>query len=214
MIRLLFLVSLVALAPLLAAEPMSAPSADQPDASTEPAAPDVPTDPDHVLQPQDVIRVEVFQEDDINAQCEAIPVSQDSTITLPLIGLLSVKDKTVRETRELIRSRYDKDYLVNPQVALLIVKYAERFVNVVGCVTRAGHIEFPNQRPLTILDAITLAGGPNRLADLDQVKITRLNDKGSSDVTVVDVTAMMTDHGAAPTILKPGDIVYVPERAL
>lgn len=178
------------------------------------ATPDVATDPNHVLVPQDILRVQVFQEEDINKQCDPLVVSQDGSLTLPLIGTISVKGKTIHQTRELIRSLYDRDFLVNPQVTIQVLKYAERFVNVLGSVTKQGRIDFPDTHDLTIVDAITLAGGPTRLADLEQVKLTRTDEHGEKTVTVIDVDALMNKHGGTPVMLQPGDIVYVPERVL
>lgn len=177
-------------------------------------APTVATDPNHVLHPQDVLRVQIFQEEQINKQCESIVVTNDLTISLPFIGVLEVKGKTIRQVQELIRELYDKDYLVNPQVNVLVVKYADRSVNVMGSVTNQGHIDFPNQRDLSIVDAIALAGGQTRLADLKHVKLTRVDDQGQSQVSEIDVDAMMKKDGAQPLILQPGDNIFVPERML
>jgi polysaccharide export outer membrane protein len=167
-----------------------------------------------VVVPQDVLRVQVFQEDDINAQCEHLSVSSESTITIPLIGVLHVKGKTIGEIQQLIRAALDKDFLVNPQVSVSVVEYADRTVNVIGSVTKQGQIDFPTLRGLTIVDAISLAGGQTRLADLKHVKLTRKNDRGETEVREIDVDTMMKKNGAEPVLLQKGDIVYVPERTL
>src|SRR5688500_2841085 len=132
---------------------------------------------DYVLQPMDILRVQVFQEEDINKQGE-VSISQEHTIFLPLIKTISLKGKTVRQAEEMIRDLYDKDYLVNPQVSVIVLKYAERSVNVIGAVNTAGRIQFPQERGLSIVDAISLAGGQNRFADLKRVKLTRKNPNG------------------------------------
>lgn len=62
-----------------------------------------PAGADYVLQPQDLIRVYVFQEEDINKQGE-VSISNDHTITLPLIGTISVRGKTQRQAEEFIRN--------------------------------------------------------------------------------------------------------------
>jgi polysaccharide export outer membrane protein len=156
----------------------------------------------------------VFQEDDINKQCERIEVSQDYTITLPLIGVLNVQDKTIGQAQELIRSRYNKDFLVNPQVSVMVLRYADRWVNVIGSVTKQGKIEFPDVRDLSIVDAIALAGGQTRLADLKHVKLKRRNANGEDEVTEVDVDAMMKQNGGQSVLLRSGDVIFVPERML
>lgn len=173
-----------------------------------------PTRGDYVLQPQDVIKVQVFQEEDINKQGDGLSLSQDSTVTLPLIGTVSLKDKTVRQAEEMIRALYDKDYIVNPQVSVTVVKYADRSVNVVGSVTNQGRIQFPQERGLSIVDAISLAGGQTRLADLKHVRLTRTNSNGDTESTTIDVDAMMKKGGTDSVPLQPGDVVFVPERIL
>ncbi|HVU36585.1 MAG TPA: polysaccharide biosynthesis/export family protein [Opitutaceae bacterium] len=202
--------------PLLSAQAQTTDNATPPppDSSVTPAVPDVATDPDHILHPQDVLRVEIFEEDEINQQCQWLEVSSGSTLTLPLIGTISVKGKTIREARELIRSLYNKDYIVNPQVNVVVLKYADRSVDVLGSVTNQGRVKFPENRDLTIVDAIALAGGQTRLADLKRVRLTRRNDKGEPETTEINVDAMMRKSGADSVTLQPGDIVYVPERVL
>ncbi len=172
------------------------------------------TKPDYILQPQDVVKVQVFQEEDINKQTEELSLSQDCTVMLPLIGTISLKGKSVRQAEEMIRELYNKDFIVNPQVTVFVTKYAERTVNVIGSVTNQGRIKFPEERGLTVVDAISLAGGQTRLADLKHVKLTRKNANGDTEVTIVDVDAMMKTGGRDPVQLQPDDVIFVPERIL
>lgn len=169
---------------------------------------------DYALQPQDVIRVQIFQEEDLNKQISGLSLSQDSNVTLPLIGTVSLKDKTVRQAEEIIRTEFDRDYIVNPQVSVTVVKYAERTVNVMGSVTSQGRVHFPQERGLSIVDAISLAGGQTRLADLKHVRLTRRAATGEASVTTIDVNALMKKAGGEPVMLQPDDVIYVPERML
>jgi protein involved in polysaccharide export with SLBB domain len=66
------------------------------------------TSGDALLQADDVLRVQVFQEEDINKSGE-VRVSKDSTITLPLIGVVSLAGKTAHKAEEMISGLYDKD---------------------------------------------------------------------------------------------------------
>jgi len=184
-------------------------------ASTADATRTGTTSGDYIVQPQDLIRVQVFQEEDINRQGE-VSISQEFTISLPLIGTISLKGKTVRQAEEMIRELYDRDYLVNPQVTVIVIKYSERSVNVLGAVNSAGRIPFPNERGLTILDAISLAGGHSRLADLRKVKLTRNPPNGAPSTTEINVDEIMKgDSRAAAALAVPlekGDVIFVPER--
>jgi polysaccharide export outer membrane protein len=162
---------------------------------------------DYVLQPQDIIRVQVFQEEEINKQGE-VSISSESTITLPMIGTVSVAGLTVRQTEQKIRDLYDRDYIVNPGVSVNVLKYSDRSVNVVGSIKNAGRVQFPPEKGLTILEAISLAGGHDRLADLKRVKLTRKNE-----TMVVNVDDIVKG-GAKDVALEVGDVVFVPERIL
>ncbi len=162
---------------------------------------------DYVLQPQDIIRVQVFQEEEINKQGE-VNISSESTITLPLIGTISVAGLTVRQAEQKIRELYDRDYIVNPGVSVNVLKYSDRSVNVVGSIKNAGRVQFPPEKGLTILEAISLAGGHDRLADLKRVKLTRKNE------TIVVNVDDIVKGGAKDVALEVGDVVFVPERIL
>jgi polysaccharide biosynthesis/export protein len=168
---------------------------------------------DYVLQPLDLLRVQVFQEDDINKQGE-VRISEQATITLPLIGSVSLKGRTVRQAENMIRDLYDKDYLVNPQVNVQVLKYAERFVNVNGAVNTAGRVAFPQERGLTIVSAITAAGGQSRIANLNRVKLTRKGPDGVAETREINVDAIMKGGGANDVPLENDDTIFVPERIL
>lgn len=169
---------------------------------------------DYVLQPQDSLRVFIFQHDDLNRQMDSVQVSPEYTISLPLVGTLTVTGLTARQAEGRIREAFDRDFLVNPQVSVVVVKYSERSVNVLGQVGKPDRVPFPQEKGLTIIEAITLAGGPTRLADLRRVKLTRKQSDGESVVEEVDVSAMMNKGGKEVVQLRTGDVVFVPERVI
>lgn len=170
--------------------------------------------PDYVLQPQDSLRVFIFQHEDLNKQMDSVQVSPEHTVSLPLVGTISVRGLTARQAESAIREAFDRDFIVNPQVSVVVVKYAERSVNVLGQVGKPDRIPFPQEKGLTIIEAITLAGGPTRLADLRRVKLTRKQADGETVVEEVDVSAMMNKGGKDTVQLKTGDVIYVPERVI
>lgn len=169
---------------------------------------------DYVLQPLDVLKIFIFQHDDINKQTEAVRVSDEYTVNLPLVNTINLRGKTARQAEEVIREAYDKDYLVNPQVSVIIVKYAERSVNVIGQVQKPDRVLFPQEKGLTIVEAIALAGGHTRLADLKRVKLTRKKANGETVSEEIDVDALMKRGGADPISLQQDDVIFIPERIL
>jgi polysaccharide export outer membrane protein len=162
-----------------------------------------------MLRPSDVLQIKVFQEEDLTRE---VSVSREYAISLPLIGSVDVRNRSVRQAEEMIRQLYDRDYLVNPQVTVIVLKYAERAVNVIGQVNTPQAVPFPAERGLTLLEAIARAGGFNRLADRSRIKITRTDDKGVSNTFTVNAEKLLESQSANLWSLQVDDVVFVPER--
>ncbi len=162
---------------------------------------------DYVLQPADAVRVQIFQEPDLERE---VSITQENTLNLPLIGSVDLRDKTVRQAENLIQELYSKDYLVNPQVTVTVLKYAEKTVQVIGAVNRPGAVLFPAEDNMTIVEAIGRAGGQARIANLKKVQLKHAGANESTEVNVEDIM-----RGEKPDIaLQKGDVVNVPERIL
>lgn len=167
---------------------------------------------EHVLQPLDLIKLEVFQEPDMERQ---VRLSQDCVVTLPLIKTVSLKGKTLQQAQEAIRVLYDRDFLVNPQINLTLLESAKHDVKVLGQVDKAGAVEIPADRPLKLLDAIALAGGFTRLADRRHVTLTRQSEDGKTTTTEINADNILQSKNSADTwVLQEGDVIFVPERIL
>src|SRR5262249_32698292 len=146
------------------------------------------------------------QEEEINRSGEQVRISNEYTIVLPLIGTLDVKGKTALQVREIVRERYDRDFLVDPQVQVLVVEYAKRFVTVVGQVVTPGPVQFPQEQGLTLVEAIGKAGGGTRLANLKKVVLKRTNSDGTPEALTINVEELMkTDSKAEIYPLQQGD---------
>lgn len=89
-------------------------------------------------------------------------IAPDATLTLPVIGTLSVADLTSTALSEQIAARLkEKIGLTNaPEATVEIVAYPP--IYVVGDVTAPGEYQF--QAGLTVLQALAMSGGERRLA--------------------------------------------------
>lgn len=166
---------------------------------------------DYVLQPSDLLSVKVFQEENLTRE---VRVSQEYSITLPLIGKVDVKGKSLRQMEDLVRELYNRDYLVNPQINIVVTEYSKRSVNVIGQVNGPGQILFPQEQGLTLLDAISKAGGFSRLANRNQVKLTRTDTNGKTETFIIDADDLIKGKGSNNWPLIVNDIIFVPERIL
>ncbi|MCR6654624.1 MAG: polysaccharide export protein [Opitutus sp.] len=168
------------------------------------------TSADYVLQPSDLIRVQIFQEDDLTRE---VRVSQESSVSLPLIGTIDLRGNTIGVAQERIRALYAADYLVNPQVNIIVVEYSKRTVNVLGSVNAPGSVPFPPEQGMNLVDAIARAGGFNRLADRKRVKLTRVTD-GKTENFIINADEIIQGNTTQAWQLQKDDVIYVPERVL
>jgi polysaccharide export outer membrane protein len=101
--------------------------------------------------------------------------------------------------------------LINPQVALRIVEYNKRRFTILGQVNRPGTFDMPDDSPLSLLEAIGMAGGYSRLANPSKVTIRRSGTQGTEEMFKVDAKRMAKSKTAAPFLIQPGDTVVVEE---
>lgn len=195
-------------APAAAAAPVQAPS-------LAPSAPSAPRytggslssgEGDYILVIGDVIELNVFREPDLTTQAT---IARDGTVQLPLIREVSLAGHTIREAREMLRALYDKQFLVDPQVFLNVVKFAQRKFTIMGQVARPGSYELQGGERIGLLEAIGLAGGFTRIADRGHVVIQR---KEGREVKAIKANAKrMADGKADPLEIQPGDVITVRE---
>ena len=109
----------------------------------------------------DQLLVTVFGQPDLGAD---VVVGTNGSISLPLVGTLLVKGKTASEIANLFADRLlQGQYLLNPKVAVKLGQQISRSFSVLGEVLRPGR--FPLQGSITVLDALSLAGGVSPRAD-------------------------------------------------
>lgn len=152
----------------------------------------------------DVIHVKVFREPDLDG---VFRVGAGGDIDFPLIGRVEVVGKRPEEVASNIRGRLAGDYLRSPQVSVLVQEQNSRKVHVFGQVGSAGTFSYRSN--MTVIEAITSAGGFSALAAPNRTRVTRVID-GSE--RVFELAAGDIGEGKAPNFfLSPGDIVFVPE---
>ncbi|MBK8475917.1 MAG: polysaccharide export protein [Opitutaceae bacterium] len=163
------------------------------------------------MEPGDVVAIKIFQEPDLDRE---LRVSQEGELYFPLIGKVMARGRSLVEVEQFVRDAYDRDYLVNPQVNIVVLKYQVRTVNVLGSVNAPQAVEYPPEQRLTIVDAISRAGGFNRLADRRRVRLTRTLDDGRVENSVINIDDLMSGVAKDPLVLRKDDVVFVPERVL
>lgn len=150
----------------------------------------------------DKLDVRVFQVQDLSF--EALVVDTSGNIQLPLIGAVRGAGRTAGEMASDIAGRLSAQYLRNPQVTVTVKEAASQKITVDGAVTQPGVYEMRGSTSL--LQAVAMAQGPTRVADLTKVAVFRSID-GRRSVALFDLSAIRQGRASDPAVL--GDDVIV-----
>ena len=161
---------------------------------------------DTTLGPGDVFDVRVFNEESLSSKYQ---VASDGTIDYPLIGNITVEGLSPQKVAILIAEKLvEGKFLKNPQVSVLVQEYKSKQIHILGQVKRPG--TFPFQQNMTVLQAVTLAGGFTPIASKNKTTITR---KIEGKELIIRAQVDKISKGEKPDIsLQAGDIIHVPER--
>jgi polysaccharide export outer membrane protein len=152
----------------------------------------------------DLLEVRVYQETDLSG---AFRVSPEGLIDYPLCGKVSVLNMTSSQAADAITACLKNGFLKNPQVTVLVREYTSKKVFVLGEISKPG--TFPYEENMSIIQAVTLAGGFTKLAAKNGTSVTRLVQ---GQETRVRVPVADIEQGREKNFqLLPGDIVFVPE---
>lgn len=158
----------------------------------------------NTLGPGDTLEVRVFREKDLSG---AFRLSPDGTIDYPLCGKVHLQGLSQSQAADALRECLMNGYVRNPQVTVVVQAYDSKKVFVFGQVNKAG--TFPFQDRMTVVQAITLAGGFTSYASKNGTTVTRSVD--GKDKRIKVPVEDIAEGKASNFVLRPGDIVFVPE---
>ncbi len=167
------------------------------------------------IGPNDVLRIQVYGEEDLSVERK---VGGDGKVDYPLLGQIRVTGMTTEEIQRDLMTRLGAGYLKHPQVTVTIVRHRNFYVN--GEVKTAG--AFPFEEGLTVQKAISLAGGFTERASKTGLRVERHHDRELELIDVEPTAIVLPDDlivvAAAQRfyvngeVRKPGDYGY--ERGL
>ncbi len=163
----------------------------------------------------DQLLVTVFGQPDLTAD---VTVGETGVITLPLVGVIDTKGKTPAEIASLFADRLEQgQYVRSPKVAIKVLQQLSRSFSVLGEVQRPGR--YPLQGQITLLDALSLAGGLNGRADkgISIMRRTNGQSKGQANAAAesVDYIPLKIDAQTVQISEKlnqkilPNDVLFV-----
>ncbi|WP_319022833.1 polysaccharide export protein [Salinicola avicenniae] len=132
-------------------------------------------------------------------------VYSDGSIFYPYVGRIQVAGRTVEDVRDQLQ-RSLATYITEPQVDVKVAGYNSQKVYVTGQVEQPGVMPVTNV-PMTVLDAVNLAGGLNGEANWHDVVLTRGDEE-----THIDVHDMLQNGDLEQNrLLQDGDVLHVPD---
>lgn len=168
-----------------------------------PAAPD-----NYVLAPGDQIEITIFGEPDLS---RTVAIKPDGVIALPLVDQVKASGKTAAQLEVELARLYSK-YLRKPSISVIVRQFRMDRVYVMGEVSRPGRYDVTDDT--TVLDALTLAGGPTDKGNLDGLQVSRTENGKSKTIPIKVDQLIQGKDGAKNLKLQNGDLVFVPRRGM
>lgn len=165
-------------------------------------------DQNYRIGPSDKLRITVFQVPDLSF--EEIYVDASGNLQMPLIGTVYAAGKTPAELSNSLQTLLASRYIRNPQVTVIVTAAASQKVTVDGAVTKPG--VYVMQGRTTLMQAVAMAEGPTRTANLSSVAVFR-NNEGRRMVAIFDLAAIRNGQASDP-ILNGDDMIVVDTSGL
>jgi len=157
------------------------------------------------IGPGDLLELKVFQVEELS---QTVRVSEDGSITLPLLGRVLVEGLTQEGVVQKLTGLLQAKYVKNPQVTIFIKEYKNQQVAVIGAVVNAGSYELVGRKNL--LQIISMAGGFSETAG-NEVFILREGPDGVTSTVAIDLKDLIVNGNQTLNVpIEPNDVINVP----
>lgn len=156
------------------------------------------------IQAGDVLSISVWKEADLQAE---VLVRPDGGVSFPLAGEQVAAGRTIEELRVAIDEKLRK-FVPNPVITISVRQIGGNRIYVIGKVNRPG--EFPFSRPLDVMQALSLAGGTNSFAAVNDIVILRREHGRQVPIAFRFADVERGKALEQNILLRSGDTVVVP----
>ena len=158
---------------------------------------------DYTIGPGDVLEISVWKDPALSRQVVVLP---DGTISFPLVGSFTVGGKTVVQLNADLTEKISR-FVPEPDLSVIVQQVNSLVVYVIGKVNRPGHI--PLNHNISVIQALSMAGGFNIFADQQNIQIIRRHESGTVIISF-DYKAVAEGGRVEDNIeLQRGDVVVV-----
>jgi polysaccharide biosynthesis/export protein len=176
-------------------------------ASAPQMAPPAVVAPDYIIGPGDELQVFVWRNPDLTV---TVPVRPDGKISTPLNEDMPAVGKTppvlARDIEKVL-----SEYVKSPQVNIIVTKPASVYsqVKVIGQVLKPGAV--PYRDGMTVLDAVLAVGGLTNFAAGNRAHLVRTEAGKQTEIRIKLDSLVNSGDMSQNQVLKPGDVLVVPE---
>lgn len=162
---------------------------------------------DYRLIAGDKLRIEVYKDAQLS---QSLQIRPDGKITLPLVGDVAAAGRTPVELRDAIGVMLG-DYIKDPVVTVIVVEATPQLqvVYVTGEVNKPGALTLSPNTPMTVIQALAMAGGFTDFANKKDIRILRKGAAGMQTLKFNYKDALDDGNNREPLQLKAGDTVIV-----
>lgn len=156
------------------------------------------------LGPGDVLSISIYGD---ATSLRRVVVRPDGRITYPLINEVTVAGKTVAEVTREITEGYRR-FQSDARISVVVEEVHSYRIYVNGKVAHPG--DFESRVPVSVMQALSLAGGGTRGANLDRIVILRRAPNGQEERFLFSYNECIAGRTEMNFTLHTGDTIIVP----
>ncbi|MCK4508194.1 MAG: SLBB domain-containing protein [Desulfuromonadales bacterium] len=168
--------------------------------------PSMAANPDYLVGPGDVVKIDVYDHPDLSTVAR---IGNDGSIIFPLAGKLVIGGMSTSIAAAVIAKKLDGEYIINPQVSVFVEQFKSKKIVIIGEIVKPGLYELSG--PTSLLELISLAGGPTRGAGQSAtiVRVHKGDESNKETITVNVADLIKSGHEVVDVPLKDGDTVTI-----
>jgi len=160
--------------------------------------------PYYIIQPNDLLEIHVWKEPELTRK---VLVRPDGRISFPLVQDLQAAGMTPSDIKQEIEKELKK-YIEVPNVTVIVEAIQSYRVFVTGKVAKPGALMA--EKPITVLQALSLAGGFAEFANPAETVVIR-NNNGENVLFRFNYPEVIKGKNFNQNmLLKNGDVIVVP----
>ncbi len=158
----------------------------------------------YVIGPQNMLQIKIFGDASTH---QLYRVDELGYINHALVGKIKLAGLTIAEAEKLLERSLDKDYIINPKVNIFVLQYST--FSIIGEVRKPGNYEITGR--VTVIEAISMAGGFTAVANQRGVKIMRKTEGRETTVNVDTTRVTQQGDRTGDVDVQQDDVIVVPK---